>query len=115
VIRAAGRERTGAGNGPSAGPGLEEIAVNDLDRRTFLMRGSLAAAAAGIAAAVPLGAEVLSAPAVSAEDNQPVDMPDPVIAHVIDAGTGEIAVYVGHREVTIRDPRIARQLVRAVS
>jgi hypothetical protein len=93
----------------------EETAVDDLDRRTFLMRGSLAAAAAGIAAAVPLGAEVLSAPPVAAEDNQPVDMPDPVIAHVIDASTGEIAVYVGHREVTIRDPRIARELVRAVS
>jgi len=89
--------------------------VDDLDRRTFLMRGSLAAAAAGIAAAIPLGAEVLRAPAVSAEDDQPVDMPDPVIAHVIDANSGEIAVYVGHRELTIKDPRIARQLVRAVS
>jgi len=58
VIRVTVRVRTAAGNGPSAGPGLEEIAVDDLDRRTFLMRGSLAAAAAGIAAAVPLGAEV---------------------------------------------------------
>jgi len=90
--------------------------VDDFDRRTFLMRGSLTAAAAGIAAAVPLGAEVLSAPAAGAdEDDQPVEMPEPVIAHVRDAGTGEIALYMGDREVIVKDARLANRLVRAAS
>jgi hypothetical protein len=93
-----------------------ETAVDDLDRRTFLMRTSLAAAAAGVAAAVPLGASALAAPAAAAaEPDQPVDMPDPVVAHVRDAATGEIALYVGDREVTVRDRRLASQLVKAVS
>jgi hypothetical protein len=90
--------------------------VDDLDRRTFLMRTSLAAAAAGMAAAVPLGTSVLAARgATAAEPESPVDMPDPVVAHVRDATTGEIALYVGDREVTVRDRRLASQLVKAAS
>ena len=89
--------------------------MDDLDRRTFLMRTSLAAAAAGVAAAVPLGAGALASPAAAAaEPEPPVDMTDPVVAHVRDAKTGEIALYVGDREVTVRDRRLASQLVRAV-
>jgi hypothetical protein len=95
---------------------LEEIAVDDLDRRTFLMRGSLAAAAAGVAAALPLGAEVLVGPAAGAtEADEPVDMPEPVVAHVRNASTGEIALYVGNREVTVLDRGLASKLVRAAS
>ncbi|HTW99366.1 MAG TPA: hypothetical protein VMD59_11345, partial [Acidimicrobiales bacterium] len=37
----------------------------------------------------------------------------PVVAHVKDAATGEIALYVGEREVTIRDRHVAARLVRA--
>jgi hypothetical protein len=86
--------------------------VDHLDRRTFLMRSSMAAAAAGVAAAVPFGA--LGAHAAGAsEPDQPVDMPDPVVAHVRNAATGEISLYVGDREVTVRDRRLASQLVRA--
>jgi hypothetical protein len=88
--------------------------VDDLDRRTFLMRTSLAAAAAGVAAVVPIGAGALTSPASAAvEPEAPVHMPDPVVAHVRDAATGEIALYVGDREVTVRDRRLASQLVRA--
>ena len=90
--------------------------MDDLDRRTFLMRGSLAAAAAGVAAALPLGADVLVGPAAGAtEADGPVDMPEPVVAHVRNAATGEIALYVGSREVTVVDRGLASKLVRAAS
>ena len=90
--------------------------MDDLDRRTFLMRGSLAAAAAGVAAALPLGAEVLVGPAAGAtEADESVDMPEPVVAHVRNADTGEIALYVGRREVTVLDRGLASKLVRAAS
>ncbi len=76
------------------------------------MRSSMAAAAAGVAAAVPFGALGVQAAGAS-EPDQPVDMPDPVVAHVRNAATGEISLYVGDREVTVRDRRLASQLVRA--
>ena len=78
------------------------------------MRSSMAAAAAGVVAAVPLGVGALGARAAGAgEPDQPVDMPEPVVAHVRNAATGEISLYVGDREVTVRDRRLASQLVRA--
>jgi hypothetical protein len=36
-----------------------------------------------------------------------------LVAHVKNARTGEIALFIGHREITIRDRKIAAQLVRA--
>ena len=89
--------------------------MDDVDRRTFLKRGSLVAAAAGVAAAIPLGTDALGSPAAGAAEPGPVDMPDPVVAHVIDARTGTIALYVGDREVTVQDRRLAAQLVNAVT
>jgi hypothetical protein len=90
--------------------------VDDLDRRSFLKRTSFAAAAAGVAAALPLGADALrGSPAGAAEPDGPVDMPDPVVAHVRNADTGEISLYVGEREVTVHNRRLASQLVNAAS
>jgi hypothetical protein len=36
-----------------------------------------------------------------------------LVAHVKNARTGEISLFIGHREITIRDRKIAAQLVRA--
>jgi hypothetical protein len=37
-----------------------------------------------------------------------------LVAHVKNSGTGEISLFVGHREVTIHDRKIAARLVRAI-
>ena len=36
-----------------------------------------------------------------------------LVAHVKDARTGEISLFIGHREVTFHDRKVAARLVRA--
>jgi hypothetical protein len=36
-----------------------------------------------------------------------------LMAHVKNARTGEISLFIGHREVTIHDRKVAARLVRA--
>jgi len=85
-------------------------------RRQFLKRSSAVAAAAGVAAAVPAGA----AQAFTKSDaNEVPRLPDddsvdvPVIAHVRDVRKGLVSLYVGEREITIKDRRLAASLFRA--
>jgi hypothetical protein len=94
-------------------------------RRTFLGRGSLAVAAAGVLSSVPgigalVGAAESGAPAADAAgadaagaDAAGADLTEPLVAHVRDAATGEISVFSGTREVVLRDPRLVAQLLRA--
>jgi hypothetical protein len=93
-----------------------------LNRRSFLVRGGVTAATAGIMASVPgsalLGAFEADAPAVDNEvapatDAEVANMTDPVIAHVKDLSTGEISIYSGEQEVVLRNPGLAAQLFRA--
>jgi hypothetical protein len=82
-----------------------------VDRRTFLTRAGLAAAATGVAAAVPLSGVA----AAAADDaDTAVDEPDDaVVAHVRNVATGEIAVFTGTNEVSIHDRKLAAGLARA--
>ncbi len=91
-------------------------------RRTFLRTGTLGAAAAGLATAVPgfaglFTAASADAPAVTgaAEDTEAVapDVAGPIIAHVTDASTGELSVFVGNQEIVTRNPQLVQQLLRA--
>jgi len=99
-------------------------------RRAFLARSSMVAAAAGVASAIPgltnvLGAAQTEAPAVdgAVADTATLDATDagvgvadsgaPLVAHVRDLSTGEIAVFNGTREVIVRDPQLANNLFRA--
>jgi len=95
-----------------------------VSRRTFLGRGTLAVAAAGVLSSVP----GLSGLLTSAEADGPAvdagagdagaaaggDLAEPLVAHVRDVTTGEISVFNGTREVVVRDPQLAGRLVRAV-
>jgi hypothetical protein len=98
----------------------------DLDRRAFLTRSSLLAAAAGVAAVVPgaLGALTAEAPevdaaasdasAVGSDDLGAVaDTGEPLVAHVRDVSTGEISIFSGTREVVIQNASLARSILRA--
>jgi hypothetical protein len=39
----------------------------------------------------------------------------PLVAYVRDLGKGEVSVYVGTREITVRDPELVARLSQAVS
>ena len=85
-------------------------------RRQFLKRSSAVAAAAGVAAAVPAGAaHALTKPDANSvprlPDDDSVDVP--VIAHVRDVRKGLVSLYVGEREITIKDRRLAASLFHA--
>jgi hypothetical protein len=92
-----------------------------VSRRTFLGKGSLAVAAAGVLSSVPglsglLGAAETEAPAADASvagDAGAANLSEPLVAHVRDASTGEISLFNGTREVIVRDPQLAGRLVRA--
>jgi len=99
----------------------------ELDRRAFLARSSLIAAAAGAVAAVPGVLGVLTAEApeldatasdtVAAESDQlgmtAADATQPLVAHVRDLSTGEIGIFNGTSEFVVRDPALARSILRA--
>jgi hypothetical protein len=96
-----------------------------VSRRTFLGRGSIAVAAAGVLSSVPglsglLSAGETEAPAADASvvggdaGAGAANLSDPLVAHVRDLSTGEISVFNGTREVIVRNPQLASQLARAV-
>lgn len=94
----------------------------ELSRRTFLIRGSVGAAAVAVGSAVPGLSSFLTtaeseAPAAddaatSAAVGAPT-MTEPFIAHISDLQTGEMSLFMGEREFTIRDPGLASRLFGA--
>lgn len=90
-------------------------------RRTFLIRGSLGAAAAAVASALP-GLPTLATTALNeapaAEDTAPavaddVATSEPLIAHVTDLRAGQLSVFVGEREYAVVDRGLVSRLVQA--
>ena len=92
--------------------------MSSLSRRTFLKRGSLGVAAAGVAAALPAGL-LEEAGAGAASGSVPAEVPEgasltePIVAHLKDLASGDVSVYVGTREVSVRDPGLAARLYHA--
>ncbi len=103
--------------------------MENLSRRSFLQQGTLAVGSVGMMAAVPaLGKKVqrnVAAGTASASRLAPAAAHDPgavtesraarepIVAHVRDARSGVIDLYVGKRRVTVTDRRIAAELARA--
>jgi hypothetical protein len=95
---------------------------NGISRRMFLHRGSVAAGIAAVVATVPgvsglltageADAPELSGAAGEAGGAAAVDMTEPVVAHVVDASTGEINLYQGTQQIAVRSPAIAQALAR---
>jgi hypothetical protein len=99
-----------------------------ISRRVFLGRGSLVAGLAAAVATVPgLGAvltspEVDDGPAVSAVSGATAEggaaaseMTEPVVAHIVNAATGEINLYQGTQMIATRSPAIAQAIARLAS
>lgn len=100
----------GKGDGP-AGPSL--------GRRAVLKAGFAGAAAAGAVSAFPgvLAGLVASAPEASSAapelEGTADDLAVPVVAHITDAASGQMTLYVGEREVALRDSLLVQRLLRA--
>jgi hypothetical protein len=90
-----------------------------IDRRSFLARGSMVAAAAGVVAAVPgigsglVAGEADAAAIGAATDGDARALVEPLVVHARDLATGEISVFSGTREVVVHDPSLASRLFHA--
>jgi hypothetical protein len=70
----------------------------------------MAVAPLSVAGAVA-GAPATSERALTPQEDLRGD--EELVAHVKNARTGEIALFIGHREVTLKDRKVAARLVRA--
>lgn len=84
-----------------------------ITRRGFLKQTSVGMAATGVLTTVSL-AEAHNRPAAAAKQTSPTMYNEPVVAHVRDAATGEVALMVGTREIVYRDPALVARLLKAV-
>ena len=92
-----------------------------ISRRHFLRNASIGAAATGVAAAGGLNllTGVSSADAATPPKTQVTDGPilegSGVIAHVVDAKTGKISLFVGTKHVEYTNQALAQQLLNAAN
>ena len=91
-----------------------------LSRRSVL-RGTAAAGAAGLAAAAAAAASpALAAPGRPQAPDQrtglsPATLPaGPIVVHVRDARSGDIEVFSGTSQTSLRDKDLAARIVRAI-
>ncbi len=86
--------------------------------RRSVLRGAAGFAGAGLAASAVAGA--IAGPAIAATapgdsaGGEDAGHASGVIVHVRDAGTGEMDIFAGTRQVRLRDPQLAGKLAKAV-
>jgi hypothetical protein len=88
-----------------------------LGRRGFLKQTSVSVATLGVLATVPALATESDMPEVAGTDLSELStaaMNEPMVAHVRDFTTGEIALLVGEQEIIYRDPQLVMRLLQAV-
>jgi len=91
----------------------------EVSRRVFFKQAGAAAAVAAVATGIAVGpmsnavagAETPKEAAISPQDD--LRAGEHLVAQVKNARTGEINLYIGQREVTIHDRKIAARLIRA--
>ena len=96
-----------------------------VSRRLLLRHGTLGAAALGVVSAVPglsgllTGAssaapEVTGAASETAPEAASLGAVDgPLVAHITNAATGDVSLFVGEREIPFRDPTLVQHLLRS--
>ena len=92
--------------------------MEQVSRRSFFKQAGAAAAFAGAATVAPMsvanalaGTTPTGEPALTPQEDLRAD--EALVAHVQNARTGEISLFIGHKEVTIHDRKVAARLVRA--
>lgn len=94
-------------------------------RRTFLRRGTVTAAAVGLAGSVPGLSGLIAGTASDAPEVESgvtdaeggasaTSLSQPLVAHVKDVGSGEISLFQGDQELVVHDPALARSLSSAL-
>jgi hypothetical protein len=90
--------------------------MKDLTRRKFLTRSSAGVAIAGAIAVVPGITAVMKLPGTSSKSAKGTAIAGgPLVAHVRDLASGEIAFLVGSERLIIRDPDLAVRLHAAAT
>ncbi|HVA92836.1 MAG TPA: hypothetical protein VNL71_23690 [Chloroflexota bacterium] len=86
-----------------------------LTRNGFLKQASAGAATIGALTALPgLAATAHAAPKTTVEaDLSAATLREPLVAYVREAASGEISLLVGTREITLHNPELVMQLIRA--
>jgi hypothetical protein len=89
-----------------------------ISRRHFLRNASIGAAATGVVAAGglsliagPVGADEVSTK--SAPTDAPLLDGSDIVAHVVDAKSGQISIFVGTKQVDYTNQALAQQLLNA--
>ena len=86
--------------------------MDHVSRRSLLTTASATAAAAGVVAVVGARApDSDAAPAPAAPQAAPLT--DHVVARVRDLARGEVDLFLGEKEVTVRDPALAHAIALA--
>ena len=97
-----------------------------MSRRAVLRAGTMGAAAVGAVSAFPgllgeltaagpevsAGASEATAAATDAEALSASGFEEAIVAHIRDATTGDMSLYVGEREIAYRDPALVHKLIR---
>jgi hypothetical protein len=84
-----------------------------LTRRGLLKQTTVSAATLGAMAAGPNLTMFLDSPEDPMTEISPGAIAGPLVAHIRDAGTGEISLLVGTREIVIRNTDLVARLVKA--
>jgi hypothetical protein len=92
--------------------------MDDITRRSFFKHAGAAAAVAGAVAVAPGSIATAVAATTPATDREltaeeHLAAGEHLVAHLKNAETGEITLFVGHREVTFHDRTVAARLIRA--
>jgi hypothetical protein len=83
-----------------------------LTRHTFIKKTSAGAATLGAAAAVPGLASAHTIPGAHPA-TAAARLQGPLVAHVRNAATGEVALLVGTREIIVHDHDLVKRLIKA--
>jgi hypothetical protein len=93
--------------------------MSQLTRRRFVKQASKGVSAVGLLAAVPGIATLPTASAANTSTSQalasqlePTTLAEPLVLHVRDLASGEIALLSGTKEIVYHDLELVRRLVR---
>ena len=93
--------------------------MSSISRRHFLRNASIGAAATGVAAAGGLslltgvsGADAATPPSAPSPDGPILDGSG-VVAHVVDAKSGKISLFVGTKHIDYTNQALAQELLKA--
>ena len=92
--------------------------MTNVSRRIFLRNASIGVVATGVAAAGGVGlltgtSNAVEAPLELTSSDTPLLDGSGVVAHVVDARSGQMAIYVGTKKIEFVNPAVAQQLLKA--